>query len=198
MTSSEESPVGFAPYRLDSHLILNALNNLGMELYAQLGREIPAVALLADYIIAEHGVGHRMHVARTRHAMTEEWHVCKAMLSLKASLAGVRLTVRESGDLSAISVPDHGLAVLLRDVFAAWPRLTGHDVRLTLQVPDARSLRLSAALRTTPATGLRAPFLHALLDSRGAVDGDIGMLEVQLDDGYAWELDVRLPPMLAI
>ncbi len=193
MTSAEESPVGFAPYRLDSHLILNALNNLGMELYAQLGREIPAVALLADYIIAEHGVGHRMHMARVRHAVADEWNVCKTMLALKASLVGVRLEFRESGDLGAISIPDHGLAVLLHDVFAAWPRLAAHDVRLTIQAAGEQALRLSAHLKVTPATGVRQPFLRSLLNSRGAIDGDIGAVDVRVDDGYAWELGIQLP-----
>lgn len=192
MTSAEESPVGFAPYRLDSHLILNALNNLGMELYTQLGREIPAVALLADYIIAEHGVGSRMAMDRIWHPAADEWNACKAMLALKASLVGVRLEFREIGDLGAMSLADHSLAVLLRDVFAAWPRLAAHDVRLTIQAVGERALRLSAYLRMTPTTGVRQPFLKSLFGSQAGVADDIGVLDVLVDDGYAWDLGIQL------
>lgn len=194
MTSAEDAPVGFAPYRLDSHLILNALNNLGMELYTQLGREIPAVALLADYIIAEHGVGHQMQMTRVRHTVADEWNVCKVMLSLKASLVGVRLDFREVGDLGAISVLDHGLAVLLRDVFAAWPKLAAHDVRLTIKAVGNQSLRVSAHLKITPTTGVRQPFLQSLLSSRGALEDDIGKLDVRVDDGYAWDIGIQMLP----
>lgn len=193
MTSDEESPAGFAPYRLDSHLILNALNNLGMELYTQLGREIPAVGLLADYIIAEHGVGNWLEVARVLQPAADEWNVCKAMLSLKGSLVGVRMDFRENGDLGAVLVPDHALAVLLRDVFAAWPKLAGHDVRLTLQTAGANSLRLSAFLKMTPTTGVRQPFLASLLNADKLISHDIGVLDVRKDDGYAWEIGIELP-----
>ncbi|MES2531864.1 MAG: hypothetical protein V4636_12560 [Pseudomonadota bacterium] len=194
MTSAEDAPVGFAPYRLDSHLILNALNNLGMELYTQLGREIPAVALLADYIIAEHGLGHQMHMARVRQTVADEWNVCKVMLSLKASLVGVRLDFREIGDLSGISVLDHGLAVLLREVFVAWPKLAAHDVRLTIQALGHQSLRLVAHLKMTPTTGVRQPFLQSLLSSRAELEEGVGKFDVRIDDGYAWDLNIRLLP----
>lgn len=194
MPSTEESPAGFASYRLDSHLILNALNNLGMELYTQLGREMPAVALLADYIIAEHGAGHRMGISRVYHAVADEWNICKAILSLKASLVGVRLDFRESGDLAGLTILDHALVVLLRDVFAAWPKLAQHEVRLTIQAGALRSLRLSAYLKITPSTGVRAPFLRALLDRGASVDGHLGEVGVRLDDGYGWEIDIHLPP----
>ncbi len=193
MTSEEESPAGFAPYRLDSHLILNALNNLGMELYTQLGREIPAVALLADYIIAEHGVGAQMRVGRTWHSAAEEWNVCKTMLSLKASMVGVRLEFREIGRLDEISLIDHGVAALLRDVFAAWPRLAAHDVRLTIHAAGEQTLRLSAFLKMTPTTGVRQAFLKSLLSSQGAIASDVGVLDVLVDDGYSWDLSIRLP-----
>lgn len=194
MTSAEESPAGFAPYRLDSHLILNALNNLGMELYTQLGREIPAVALLADYIIAEHGVGTRMRVGRVWHSAAEEWNVCKAMLSLKASLVGVRLEFREIGHLDEILLIGHSVAVLLREVFVAWPKLAAHDVRLTIHAVGERSLRLSAYLKMTPTTGVRRPFLKSLVGSQGAVSSDIGAIDVLVDDGYSWDLSIELPP----
>ena len=64
-SSDGSPPTTFPSYRLDSHLVLNTLNQLGMKVYKLTNREIPLVGYLADYIIAEHESQtaiHRAHV----------------------------------------------------------------------------------------------------------------------------------------
>lgn len=197
MTSSSEQVAGASVLNkseelgIDSHLLLNALNHIGLETYQLTGREIPLVEVLSDYIKAEYSFNAVRTVNGGLFSIGQEWERCKAMLEVKACLMSVSVQFVEAGDRHGLAFGY--LATVISGVFGGWPAIYRGRLELGLRVEQALVVITGRVFEEVVDSLAPKPFAAEILrrmKDRGSLHKDV-QIEVLNDDEAFWALALR-------
>ncbi|MDM0030198.1 hypothetical protein [Variovorax saccharolyticus] len=179
-------------YELDSHLILNALNHLNLQIYDAVHREVPLVAIISDYIKAEHTYSMFGFQAKPV-TISEEWDRCKALLALHGALISASISCSENGAFQGRSTG--ALFQVGRLIFRAWSaEIAGKSVELLLEEIE-EGIALSASIvADTETRGRDGGFLNEALQWAEGQGIKIPPVRVIRDSRVSWRLVIATEP----